>query len=234
MHCDPYLLSFFFFNDTATTEIYTLSLHDALPISHGRSTAAPATRREPSGPEALGEKAHDPRAKLLDRERLLEKIVGAARHDLVAHLAFRMRRHGQDSDRRRLLLGLQPTADFETVEPRHPDVEDEDVGAEGPDLDQGLIAVSGDRHDGLRDDLLDGLAQRRQQGWVVVDDQDARPRRNRRPRVLGQTGVELEKVRLRDPMVSTRGLESNRSSRIHALIALIVTPRRTADCRVVR
>src|SRR2546430_13721116 len=26
-------LPFFFFNDTATTEIYTLSLHDALPIS---------------------------------------------------------------------------------------------------------------------------------------------------------------------------------------------------------
>src|SRR2546427_8760998 len=28
---------FFFFNDTATTEIYTLSLHDALPISGGNS-----------------------------------------------------------------------------------------------------------------------------------------------------------------------------------------------------
>src|SRR2546425_12846262 len=28
------LRRFFFFNDTATTEIYTLSLHDALPISH--------------------------------------------------------------------------------------------------------------------------------------------------------------------------------------------------------
>src|SRR5256885_12929755 len=27
---------FFFFNDTATTEIYTLSLHDALPISRGQ------------------------------------------------------------------------------------------------------------------------------------------------------------------------------------------------------
>src|SRR5690349_22883811 len=27
-------VSLFFFNDTATTEIYTLSLHDALPISH--------------------------------------------------------------------------------------------------------------------------------------------------------------------------------------------------------
>src|SRR2546429_9555708 len=32
------MFNFFFFNDTATTEIYTLSLHDALPISrHARS-----------------------------------------------------------------------------------------------------------------------------------------------------------------------------------------------------
>src|SRR2546430_11282926 len=30
---------FFFFNDTATTEIYTLSLHDALPISEARMPA---------------------------------------------------------------------------------------------------------------------------------------------------------------------------------------------------
>src|SRR2546430_10223258 len=30
-----YFVFFFFFNDTATTEIYTLSLHDALPISYG-------------------------------------------------------------------------------------------------------------------------------------------------------------------------------------------------------
>src|SRR5471032_3598632 len=29
------IFSFFFFNDTATTEIYTLSLHDALPICDG-------------------------------------------------------------------------------------------------------------------------------------------------------------------------------------------------------
>src|SRR2546422_6152123 len=32
--CPPHFC-FFFFNDTATTEIYTLSLHDALPISRG-------------------------------------------------------------------------------------------------------------------------------------------------------------------------------------------------------
>src|SRR2546429_5203681 len=44
----PYLMdsSFFFFNDTATTEIYTLSLHDALPISGcARSSLAHARDR---------------------------------------------------------------------------------------------------------------------------------------------------------------------------------------------
>src|SRR5574337_2017229 len=38
----PLFLFFFFFNDTATTEIYTLSLHDALPIS---AAAWPRRRR---------------------------------------------------------------------------------------------------------------------------------------------------------------------------------------------
>src|SRR3712207_9118453 len=31
-HASYFCMCFFFFNDTATTEIYTLSLHDALPI----------------------------------------------------------------------------------------------------------------------------------------------------------------------------------------------------------
>src|SRR6266498_2080450 len=35
----PCFLCFFFFNDTATTEIYTLSLHDALPIPSGDNGA---------------------------------------------------------------------------------------------------------------------------------------------------------------------------------------------------
>src|SRR2546430_5985729 len=39
---------FFFFNDTATTEIYTLSLHDALPICWPGSFAS--TRRSRSAP----------------------------------------------------------------------------------------------------------------------------------------------------------------------------------------
>src|SRR5690349_22675571 len=38
----PYaLMFFFFFNDTATTEIYTLSLHDALPISANHNILPP-------------------------------------------------------------------------------------------------------------------------------------------------------------------------------------------------
>src|SRR2546430_15715783 len=40
---------FFFFNDTATTEIYTLSLHDALPISSRCAGAARRMLRESSG-----------------------------------------------------------------------------------------------------------------------------------------------------------------------------------------
>src|SRR2546425_3187024 len=35
VHIDTNYIVFFFFNDTATTEIYTLSLHDALPILFG-------------------------------------------------------------------------------------------------------------------------------------------------------------------------------------------------------
>src|SRR3712207_7912471 len=54
-------MRFFFFNDTATTEIYTLSLHDALPISGRRPRrlrdaperqAAPGRARRPHGSRA--------------------------------------------------------------------------------------------------------------------------------------------------------------------------------------
>src|SRR6266542_531795 len=43
-----YIMFFFFFNDTATTEIYTLSLHDALPIS--RQHRLPRPHVEPLDP----------------------------------------------------------------------------------------------------------------------------------------------------------------------------------------
>src|SRR2546422_8224411 len=65
------MYSFFFFNDTATTEIYTLSLHDALPISDERAElgrdqpgGAAARRgqarsRRPQGPAHGGGRGHE-------------------------------------------------------------------------------------------------------------------------------------------------------------------------------
>src|SRR5438105_15181063 len=49
----------FFFNDTATTDIYTLSLHDALPILHAHQTAL---RIRPVG-RADGDHPADDRAR---------------------------------------------------------------------------------------------------------------------------------------------------------------------------
>src|SRR2546430_4523737 len=46
---------FFFFNDTATTEIYTLSLHDALPIS-------PCPRTSPTVRGSVGRRPAAPRS----------------------------------------------------------------------------------------------------------------------------------------------------------------------------
>src|SRR5438034_11060110 len=43
-----YAVHYFFFNDTATTEIYTLSLHDALPISRSHPAAPSADSRSAS------------------------------------------------------------------------------------------------------------------------------------------------------------------------------------------
>src|SRR5690349_22714005 len=49
--CPPLISPFFFFNDTAPTEIYTLSLHDALPIFPGvgeKPEAAPPGEEPPA------------------------------------------------------------------------------------------------------------------------------------------------------------------------------------------
>src|SRR2546422_3178287 len=48
LHFTPFFF-FFFFNDTATTEIYTLSLHDALPICFLHRSPTRAGNRHPHG-----------------------------------------------------------------------------------------------------------------------------------------------------------------------------------------
>src|SRR5256885_8695817 len=52
------LFFFFFFNDTATTEIYTLSLHDALPISRVSSPRPGCSTLTTSAPRSASAMAH--------------------------------------------------------------------------------------------------------------------------------------------------------------------------------
>src|SRR5258707_9115795 len=96
---------FFFFNDTATTEIYTLSLHDALPISvpHAhcdRSTAC----RSPARPGRAGDRSEEHTSELQSRQYLvcrllLEKKKDAdhVRDKLITSTKQRFLEHMNDS-----------------------------------------------------------------------------------------------------------------------------------------
>src|SRR5256885_6307368 len=67
----PLCFFFFFFNDTATTEIYTLSLHDALPIS---TDSAAARRRSRS--ESLMRRSTSYRATISGHDGASSNIAG--------------------------------------------------------------------------------------------------------------------------------------------------------------
>src|SRR5215213_11774973 len=81
-------LFFFFFNDTATTEIYTLSLHDALPIS-----IDDALHLEAEG--ALGALLEHAHAR--DVDGAFERAAFDVRADLVE---LQLERVGEDADHR--------------------------------------------------------------------------------------------------------------------------------------
>src|SRR3712207_7006879 len=53
------IIILFFFNDTATTEIYTLSLHDALPIYHDEAARPGHARIEQAAPQHRRMLRHD-------------------------------------------------------------------------------------------------------------------------------------------------------------------------------
>src|SRR5436309_8102484 len=64
---------FFFFNDTATTEIYTLSLHDALPIRRGSVTAWWTATRP--APRATSTRSEEHTSELQSRENLVCRLL---------------------------------------------------------------------------------------------------------------------------------------------------------------
>src|SRR5262245_65653612 len=63
-------ISFFFFNDTATTDIYTLSLHDALPISSPPSEDATRVPPEDFRRHAAATKGSDRKSTRLNSSHL--------------------------------------------------------------------------------------------------------------------------------------------------------------------
>src|SRR5258708_31644615 len=74
---------FFFFNDTATTEIYTLSLHDALPIS------ADGTCRRRSFPPSMSWRRRMPQPRQTPRSGTISRRccrrMSAGRHRSEEH-----------------------------------------------------------------------------------------------------------------------------------------------------
>src|SRR5438445_12726079 len=64
---------FFFFNDTATTEIYTLSLHDALPISG--STAQWSRRDAGRPPRRAWRRSEEHTSELQSRQYLVCRLL---------------------------------------------------------------------------------------------------------------------------------------------------------------
>src|SRR3989454_12206798 len=122
----PYLF-FFFFNDTATTEIYTLSLHDALPISVRLPHVDGRSRHRPGevGPDIARHVAH---------------VEGALGADQPVGLVARLRRGVDPAPLRQV---SQEPAPFDDG---HRDGEQHRV-ARGPEAPDGAGIRSGGRPD---------------------------------------------------------------------------------------
>src|SRR2546430_9608781 len=117
MICYHLFCFFFFFNDTATTEIYTLSLHDALPISRDRDGSG-----DGGGARHVGRGRGGPtRARGARRPRVgrggrpaRRVVVGAARGRTARHAPA----HGRPAGRP--VGPLAPRRPFRTPQPRPP------------------------------------------------------------------------------------------------------------------
>src|SRR2546422_7346952 len=95
------LLYFFFFNDTATTEIYTLSLHDALPISPRRilRRRRPVLRqRRPVHPARAGDVARGARAQagVAAQDRKSTRLNSS--HGYISYAVFCLKKKKKTSE----------------------------------------------------------------------------------------------------------------------------------------
>src|SRR2546430_12981939 len=94
-------LFFFFFNDTATTEIYTLSLHDALPISCRRCSRSWWRRRRWRGRRLRrGGERRGPRCSG-DRDRKSTRLNSSHSQKSYAGFCFKKKNQGRQRGGRR-------------------------------------------------------------------------------------------------------------------------------------
>src|SRR3989449_8359511 len=87
-------LFFFFFNDTATTEIYTLSLHDALPIFARHAAEHVVIQARDQGRELGAARCVEPRLRGVFRR-------GLRRVELHHSLAVEVQHGGEETMRQR-------------------------------------------------------------------------------------------------------------------------------------
>ena len=109
------------------------------------SSSRPAWRSfSPTGPAGAAQQRAQPRAELLERERLDEVVVGAGVEPLHA-VRDRVAR-GEHQHRRAVAGGAQPAADLEPVGLGHQDVEDDRVRRLVGERVERLAAVGGELH----------------------------------------------------------------------------------------
>src|SRR5215204_3715759 len=110
------LAFFFFFNETATTEIYTLSLHDALPIgAPTRRPPMPPTRRLGAPPAVAG-------------PRVMRQLAGPTRRSVRCVCGA-----GRIVERQ-----MSASASHLHPRPRHEELHRTAAGEPGPELCAGL------------------------------------------------------------------------------------------------
>src|SRR2546427_7683260 len=99
--------SFFFFNDTATTEIYPLSLHDALPISEIRleqdalglaplARAAPEHARQPLPQGHQGKPSRRRHAHSAAKDRKSTRLNSS--HSQISYAVFCLKKKKRDNN----------------------------------------------------------------------------------------------------------------------------------------
>src|SRR2546426_6984049 len=111
-----FFLLFFFFNDTATTEIYTLSLHDALPIFVlvvSVALAGAGVRTDTAGPPSRASRQGDGGPHLRRADRKSTRLNSS--HLVISYAVFCLKKKKKNTDRQ--VPAIQPRNKLSVPDP---------------------------------------------------------------------------------------------------------------------